>query len=100
MLTDLPGAAFGPPFFFVADFGAPALGGVNVMARSRRFEWDELHALGSSKLVQLTVVLPVIGYLNPVQRLRAPAPRPLRGHGNRARAHQKNTAKALYVATT
>lgn len=33
------------------------------MERIRRFEWDELHALGSSKLVQLTVVLPVIGYL-------------------------------------
>src|SRR5262245_24963766 len=33
------------------------------MARSRRYEWDELHALGSSRLVQLTVVLPVVGYL-------------------------------------
>ena len=31
--------------------------------RHRRYEWDKLHALGSSRLVQLTVILPVIGYL-------------------------------------
>lgn len=29
----------------------------------RRFEWDSIRALGSNRLVQLTVVLPVIGYL-------------------------------------
>ena len=31
--------------------------------RMRRYEWDSLRALGSSRLVQFTVVLPVIGYL-------------------------------------
>jgi hypothetical protein len=31
--------------------------------RARRYEWDSLRALGSNRLVQLTVILPIIGYV-------------------------------------
>lgn len=34
-----------------------------MIKRKRRFEWDRLRTLGSSRLVQMTVVIPVIGYL-------------------------------------
>jgi hypothetical protein len=37
--------------------------GVAVADRKRRYEWDSIRTLGSNRLVQVSVVLPVIGYL-------------------------------------
>lgn len=34
-----------------------------MVKRNRRYEWDSLRSLGTSRLVQMTVVIPIIGYL-------------------------------------